>query len=281
MSTIKPVETMHMPTDLADQTNGSVSPALLSPCGIISGYAPHLEFNMHHLAARAMKAMLADAYKAGVVSAPVWATGVGRTYNQQVEAFDGQHYPTGRYLPQSMWGGFVNNQWALPTDIRPWEHHYWKRMQGTAMAAIPGTSNHGWYLAVDFWNITQIFLLWLVKNAGRFGFSAEAQSEDWHWRYHAGDAVPQAVLDFEGTNQEEEMSTARLVRFAGFINVFLCGGGGPAQAVGGKDYEFLVNLGVPKVFSDHKQEFLSVCRQAGLDPNNADELVPGGSMETF
>jgi peptidoglycan hydrolase-like protein with peptidoglycan-binding domain len=38
---------------------------------------------------------------------------------------------------------------------------------------------------------------WLIGNAHRFGISAELQSEPWHWRYVAGDRIPQATLDFE------------------------------------------------------------------------------------
>ena len=80
---------------------------------------------------------------------------------------------------------------------------------------------------------------------------------------------------------EDDMTTARLVRFNGYVNVFLLGGGGPAQPVGDTDYAHLEALGVVKVFVDHHQELLSVCRQAGLDPANPDELVPGGPTDRF
>jgi len=77
------------------------------------------------------------------------------------------------------------------------------------------------------------------------------------------------------------MNTARLIRFKGYVNVFLVGGGGPAVAVGDKDYEYLNNLNIPKVFVNHEQELLSVCRQAGIDPDNEAELVPGGPQDHF
>jgi peptidoglycan DL-endopeptidase CwlO len=63
-----------------------------------------------------------------------------------------------------------------------------------ALAAVPGTSNHGWALAVDLcggvhlagspeWN-------WMWANAGRFGFVQPSwaapggeKPEPWHWEY--------------------------------------------------------------------------------------------------
>jgi LAS superfamily LD-carboxypeptidase LdcB len=59
------------------------------------------------------------------------------------------------------------------------------------MAAVPGTSNHGWGLACDVWNVGQNGRLeWLLDNAKRFGFSWEVQSEPWHIRYVLGDDLP-------------------------------------------------------------------------------------------
>ena len=63
-----------------------------------------------------------------------------------------------------------------------------------ALAAVPGTSNHGWALAVDLcgginrsgseqWR-------WMTANAGRFGFvqpdwaaPGGEKPEPWHWEY--------------------------------------------------------------------------------------------------
>jgi peptidoglycan hydrolase-like protein with peptidoglycan-binding domain len=76
-----------------------------------------------------------------------------------------------------------------------------------ATAATPGNSNHGIGLALDLAEeydtdsapdpIRSQWVQWLVNNASRYGISAELQSEPWHWRYVAGDAIPKAVLDFE------------------------------------------------------------------------------------
>lgn len=59
----------------------------------------------------------------------------------------------------------------------------------TPSAARPGTSNHGWARAGDLSGYGNIFSpswRWLVKNAGRYGFSwttGKASNERWHWEY--------------------------------------------------------------------------------------------------
>ncbi len=63
-----------------------------------------------------------------------------------------------------------------------------------ALAAVPGTSNHGWGLAVDLCGGIQNFgtpqYAWMVANAGRFGFlhptwadPGNGREEPWHWEY--------------------------------------------------------------------------------------------------
>ena len=62
------------------------------------------------------------------------------------------------------------------------------------LAAVPGTSNHGWGQAVDLCGGAQSFsgaaYRWLKANAGRFGFTHPAwaepgrgMEEPWHWEY--------------------------------------------------------------------------------------------------
>ena len=62
------------------------------------------------------------------------------------------------------------------------------------LAAVPGTSNHGWGQAVDLCGGAQSFsgaaYLWLKANAGRFGFThpgwaepGRGMEEPWHWEY--------------------------------------------------------------------------------------------------
>jgi cell wall-associated NlpC family hydrolase len=63
-----------------------------------------------------------------------------------------------------------------------------------ALAAVPGTSNHGWGLAVDLCGGIQTFgtaeYSWMTANAGRFGFlhptwadPGRGREEPWHWEY--------------------------------------------------------------------------------------------------
>lgn len=88
-----------------------------------------------------------------------------------------------------------------------WNGKRWRKRFGVPTAAVPGTSNHGLGLAVDTGeerdgdagaeSIDAETLDWLIDNAHRFGFSAEIQSEPWHWRYVTGDRVPAEVLAFE------------------------------------------------------------------------------------
>ena len=80
----------------------------------------------------------------------------------------------------------------------------WWRIPGTARAAVPGTSNHGWGLAVDtalgdgptHARSIAPAIPWLVDNAERFGWSWESQDEPWHIHYWAGDEVPDDVRVF-------------------------------------------------------------------------------------
>jgi hypothetical protein len=167
-----PVAPLKLPADLVGQSNGEISQTLLTLCGIGN-------FKMHHLASRALRAMIA-AYEPTTED----ATGTYRTYTQQVLLFTARYTTTpiaGR--PTKIWDGVT----------------YWQK-PNTAMAAVPGTSNHGLGLAIDFSTGMaryNEFVAWLIINAATYGYSAEAQSESWHWRYVAGDNVPPAVLAFE------------------------------------------------------------------------------------
>lgn len=53
------------------------------------------------------------------------------------------------------------------------------------LATTPGTSNHGWGLAVDIANTrdNSPTYRWLQQNAGRFGFEKTIRDEPWHWEY--------------------------------------------------------------------------------------------------
>jgi hypothetical protein len=99
----------------------------------------------------------------------------------------------GRYIPEPLWSTVGSG--ALDAgDERSWKGLRWRRRTGTAQAAVPGKSNHGLGLAVDFDNgQVDSYLDWLRAHAGEFGFDEENPTERWHWRYHAGDALPAAA----------------------------------------------------------------------------------------
>ncbi|MFF1530956.1 D-alanyl-D-alanine carboxypeptidase family protein [Cellulomonas sp. NPDC058312] len=50
------------------------------------------------------------------------------------------------------------------------------------LAAQPGTSPHGWGVAVDL-DLDDAAQKWMRANAGRFGFVEDTPREPWHWVY--------------------------------------------------------------------------------------------------
>lgn len=159
-------------------------------------------------AARAMRAMAAEARKANIVIA---SSGDYRTYTEQVTLFRSRYVDTRSVTNPP--GGADDRFW--PRAIYGGTNTYWRRVRGAA-AAVPGKSNHGLGLANDMAQRTPsggIVALtvkvgnmslwdWLNANGRRFGWSwGEAISENWHWVYIEGDDIPVAVLAFEkGTN---------------------------------------------------------------------------------
>jgi hypothetical protein len=92
---------------------------------------------------------------------------------QLLEAY---HAETGDYLPVDE--GYRD----LEGQQRVFDEYGWPR------AAIPGTSNHGDGIAVDFVNPPVVRggapHSWLVVNASRFGFEPLTDpDEPWHWDY--------------------------------------------------------------------------------------------------
>jgi hypothetical protein len=177
-----PITPVTLPADLVGQPNGRIPAELLvdvGPSGLL-----------HHLAARAWKALVADAAANGLPLTYTYG-GTYRTLAAQTVLFES------RYVPGGAGGGckfYKGQQWC-------------KKSANLATAAVPGTSNHGIGLAIDSaagvhpQSATSISShpqwSWFRANVERYGFSWELQSEPWHIRYVTGDTVPQAVLDYE------------------------------------------------------------------------------------
>lgn len=183
-----PIVSVVRPADLSGQTNGQLDRSLLRDVG------PRKGWQLHHLAARAWEALRAAALRDGIVLS--YSGNPYRDFAGQESLFRSRYTTDGPT--------------ALDKSGRVWNGVRWYRHRG-APAAVPGTSNHGWGLAVDValdadgdldfdWPVKALdrkTLNWLVENAPRFGWSWELKSEPWHIRYVVGDAVPQAVLDHE------------------------------------------------------------------------------------
>lgn len=181
-----PVTPLALPSDLRGQPNGAIDPSLLTPL--------HARGSLHHLAARAWRALVAEADRNGL---PLTFVSMYRTYDQQATLFKS------RYTTSPIAGR--PRKW--------WKNQWWYHRSG-AVVAVPGTSNHGIGLAIDAAfdknpgngldpsDAASIAshpkFGWFRDNIGRFGFSFEVQSEPWHIRYVTGNALPAEVVAFEG-----------------------------------------------------------------------------------
>lgn len=173
-----------MPFDLMNVENGRVPDSLLVD---LKGSAGKL----HHAAATAFNCLQMAAYFAGIELKPVSPADTYRPYGAQLRLFK-QRYsttPTGRN----------------PEVTRKWNNTTFYLKKGVAPAGTPGTSNHGWGLAVDISSASGKRLEWMLgKDAWsspvvQYGFSWEVKegknAESWHIRYVCGDKPPQAVVE--------------------------------------------------------------------------------------
>lgn len=187
-----PIKPVKKPLDLAGKKNGKL------PAKILSTVKPD-PTTLHHKAARAWTALRAAAKQDNVILAHV---GDYRTYEEQVALF------VSRYSLTPTGSG----------ESRVWNGKTWYKKPGVATVAVPGTSNHGWGLAIDAALIVDGKLItisadpdgsgpiksgvaWLLKNADAYGFSWELQSEPWHIRYYAGSRLPRAVRQYEASKK--------------------------------------------------------------------------------
>jgi hypothetical protein len=189
-----PISRVTKPACLNGQSNGRLSDSILVS---IPGLAGGPVIRLVEPAARAWKALQSAALAAGHTLKATSAADSYRPYADQERIF------RARYTTQYLAG----------RPFRLWQGQRWYQRPGTAMAAVPGTSNHGLALAVDTGTeldgdagteaIDKNTLAWLLNNARSYGFSWEVQSEPWHLHYFAGDAIPAAVIAFEHSQQPQ------------------------------------------------------------------------------
>lgn len=169
-----PVAPLVRPSDLHDQANGMLEPHLLAP---VEGDT------MHHLAAQSWRAMQSAARADGVRIA------VGADAYRPLSV---QH---------AIWVSRYRKVATWRPGARKYQGSWWVHVYG-ATAAIPGTSNHGWGLAVDVDDCSTeatAACRWLKAHAAGYGWSAEIQSEAWHWRAVHGDRLTPAVVAYEAS----------------------------------------------------------------------------------
>jgi hypothetical protein len=61
--------------------------------------------------------------------------------------------------------------------------------QNGGLAAVPGTSEHGWGLAVDM-DVNGAGMAWLKANGSTYGWVQPSTREPWHWEFHGLPADP-------------------------------------------------------------------------------------------
>lgn len=177
---------------------------------------------MEPTAARAFTALFDLAVK--MLGVTLKDVGDFRTFQEQMDLFIDKGPKTpGRYIQVS-----VEKYQATPPEHRKtwaaaqaygytsvwWIKNYAKFGYWPATAASPGTSNHGFGLALDVAQeydgdsdpdpITEVLVGWLCVYGPKFGIFATLASEKWHWQYNLGDNLPQTVLDYESGNGNGE-----------------------------------------------------------------------------
>lgn len=114
------------------------------------------------------------------------------------------------------------------------------------LAAYPGTSNHGWGLAVD---IATTYMAQLVNKYGaKYGWQkrwSDAQSEWWHFKYRAGIYRPQPnpyPTIRKGSHGPSVLKLQVLLRNAGYL---------PAKWHAHESYTLFVRKAVRKFQREH------------------------------
>ena len=283
------------PTLLDGERNGRIDSRLLVTIPHEHPGEP-LGYQLVLPAARAYRAMHAAARSADVIVKPVSPGDTYRTFEQQTTLFESRYVPNGPCEGCRDCVGYERRCKKCNEAGRP-----------VATAACPGTSNHGWGLAVDVGtesdddsgtdDLDAATLGWLEANAQRFGFAWELESEPWHIHFVEGDVVPGAVLAHEATHGgpplprvaanpvrvppepegDDEMPTHRWAP-KGFINQFEMPGCLPVtpgdvihiDGRGGKD-EADPFAALPLIVEFHIHRLMAIIHRNGITPALIDD----------
>ena len=278
--TIGPIVPVVMPSDLNGASNGNLPVSLLT--------AVHPRGSLHHLAARCWLALVHAAKVEANIDLTFDYGGMYRPLADQITLFQQRYTPT--YDPAVNASG----------NTRVWNGQTYYIRLHVASAATPGTSNHGWGIAIDSAIGTDPSnaqgidpaMGWLIPNAARFGFAWELVSESWHIRMVTGDNVPAEVLAFESggnpqpqptvqpnPSEEDDMSEAATLWIdTRFANAFLVTG--DVCTVDDLTFASLTDTTgtirarpVPVVKNQHNQMLIGCMRKARLTKA---EMVPTG-----
>ena len=99
----------------------------------------------------------------------------------------------------------------------PYDGKIWQLKPDAIYAAIPGTSSHGYGLAVDILNSGNAKIKsWLNQNAADFGFVREYDFEPWHFTYiRSREGLSERVLEIENLPPEPTFSAEEIAQVSG------------------------------------------------------------------
>ena len=176
---VYPYKKMVLPAEVAKVGNGNLTPAMLKK--VKTGG------EMWTGAAAAFNKLYADCLAAGFKLRNV---GDYRPFNEQLAMFND------RYSLKDL-----NRN---PEVTRKYEGKTWYLKPGKSPSGVPGTSNHGFGLAIDVGYDKDGALVsmggkcfdWMCANAPKYGFYLQGSDpkspefEAWHWQYVFGDKPP-------------------------------------------------------------------------------------------
>ncbi|MBD3878999.1 MAG: D-alanyl-D-alanine carboxypeptidase family protein [Quinella sp. 1Q5] len=156
-------------------------------------------------AARAWLAMVRAAAQDNVFLSLNKPFNAYRNINRQLRVFNA------RYVP-------VDQDNLVVGAIRvEFEDKLWQLKANENYAVVPGTSSHGYGLAVDIQNNKNpVVKNWLSQNVEQFGFVQEYDFEPWHFTYvKAREGIPARVLEIESLPPEPTYTAEQIEQASG------------------------------------------------------------------